>query len=77
MAPRGQGRILHLGAYVGKNPVEIVDAPKEDNGSQSRANWNSKTSQIKVSKEQTLVVVLQLLTWLPACNQRVFKVEMD
>ncbi|KAK3684615.1 hypothetical protein LTR37_020115 [Vermiconidia calcicola] len=50
MAPRGKGRILHLGAYLSNHgkPVEITDAPKAKDGTDSRANWNVKTSQIKL-----------------------------
>ena len=50
IAPQGQGRVVHLGAYLGKmtKSTEIVDAPKADDGSQSRPNWDAKTGQIKV-----------------------------
>jgi hypothetical protein len=48
MAPNGKGRIIHLGGYLGKEGMEIVDAPKDKDGNHTRANWNKTTSQIKV-----------------------------
>lgn len=51
IAPADKGRIIHLGAYLEKKntPLEIVDAPKGEDGKASRASWNATTSMIKVS----------------------------
>ena len=70
MAPKGKGRILHLGAYLSKDgkPVEILDAPKEKDGSFSRSNWNTKTSQIKVSVLIDLRLSIYVLMPKAACN---------
>jgi protein-tyrosine-phosphatase len=50
-APKGKGRVLHLGAYLGGNgkTVEIVDAPKNKDGTDSKENWNKTTAQIKLA----------------------------
>jgi protein-tyrosine-phosphatase len=50
-APKGKGRILHLGSYLSKDgkTIEIVDAPKDKNGKDSRANWNKTVANIKMS----------------------------
>ena len=57
IAPPGKGRMIHLGAYLDRKnkPVEIVDAPKGNDGKPSRANWNATTSQIKVCISPTTV----------------------
>jgi hypothetical protein len=46
ITPAGKGRIIHLGAYLSKDgkPVSTADAVKDDDGSESRANWNKTTS---------------------------------
>ncbi len=64
MTPRGKGRILHLGAYLSKDgkPIEILSPRKDNDGSDSRANWNVTTGQIKVSYPKVLVVEVDTLT---------------
>ena len=51
IAPKGKGRVLHLGHYLTLDgiPREIVDAPKNKDGSDSRENWNWKVSQLKTA----------------------------
>lgn len=51
VAPKGKGRIVHLGAYISKDgsPVSIPDAKKGEDGQHVRGEWNKTTSQIKVS----------------------------
>ncbi|EON98835.1 hypothetical protein UCRPA7_5629 [Phaeoacremonium minimum UCRPA7] len=50
-APKGMGRVLHLGHYLTLDgiPREIVDAPKNKDGTESRDNWNWKVSQMKTA----------------------------
>jgi protein-tyrosine-phosphatase len=50
-APKGKGRVLHLGAYLGaKGEIrEIVDAPKNKDGTDSKENWNKTTAAIKLA----------------------------
>ena len=60
IATKGKGRIMHLGSFLSKKgkPVEIVDAPKNKDGSFDRSNWNKTTGEIKV------VISSQDLHWL-------------
>ncbi|KAK1765199.1 hypothetical protein QBC33DRAFT_544892 [Phialemonium atrogriseum] len=48
---KGKGRIVHLGRYLTLDgiPREIVDAPKDKDGRDSRENWNWKVSQVKIA----------------------------
>jgi len=50
-APKGKGRVIHLGRYLTMDgvPREIIDPPKNQDGSDIRANWNFKISQIKMA----------------------------
>jgi protein-tyrosine-phosphatase len=50
MAPKGKGRVLHLGRYLTLDgiPREIVD-PKAAGGTGTREEWNFKVSQIKTA----------------------------
>lgn len=50
-APKGKGRILHLGSYLSKDgkTVEILDAQKDKDGKDIRANWNKTVANIKLS----------------------------
>ncbi|KAI0123593.1 hypothetical protein BJ170DRAFT_88744 [Xylariales sp. AK1849] len=49
--PKGKGRVLHLGQYLTLDgiPREIVDPPKNSDGTHSRDAWNWKTSQLKIA----------------------------
>lgn len=51
VAPKGKGRVLHLGHYLTLDgiPREIVEAPKNKDGIDSRDNWNWKVSQMKTA----------------------------
>jgi hypothetical protein len=50
-AQKGKGRVLHLGRYLTLDgiPREIIDPPKNQDGTASRNNWNWKVSQIKTA----------------------------
>ncbi len=50
-APRGKGRVLHLGRYLAQDniPTEIYDPSPNEDGSDSRENWNRKVSQLKTA----------------------------
>jgi protein-tyrosine-phosphatase len=53
---RGKGRVLHLGGFLTLDgmPREITTPDKALDGTQSRDNWNWKTSQIKTAIKQFL-----------------------
>lgn len=50
-APKGKGRVLHLGGYLGRKGEsrEIVNASKNKDGTESRENWNKTTASIKMA----------------------------
>lgn len=48
VAPRGKGKLLQLGAYLSP-PGEILDAPKNKDGSNNRGNWDEKVAQMKTA----------------------------
>lgn len=52
-APRGKGKLLMLGAYQSP-PGEILDAPKNKDGSNNRANWDKKVGQLRTAIEAFL-----------------------
>lgn len=50
-APRGKGRVLHLGGYLGKKGEvrEIVNAVKNKDGTESKESWNKTNASIKMA----------------------------
>ena len=49
-APRGKGRLLMLGAYLSP-AAEILDPPKNKDGTNNRENWDRAVAQIKSAVE--------------------------
>ncbi len=60
-APRGRGRIVHLGKYLTLDgiPREITNPAKNADGSDSRVNWNWKVSQMKTAIKSFLRVEMR------------------
>lgn len=50
-ASKAKGRVVHLGRYSTKDGTmkEIVDPPKNKDGTQSRDEWNKKVAQLKMA----------------------------
>ncbi|KAH6657972.1 hypothetical protein BKA67DRAFT_203401 [Truncatella angustata] len=50
-APKGKGRVVHLGSYSSTDGSvkEIVDPPKNKDGTHSRDEWNKKVAELKIA----------------------------
>ncbi|KAE9982353.1 hypothetical protein BLS_006196 [Venturia inaequalis] len=63
-APKGKGRVLHLGGYLGKKGEvkEIVNAAKDKDGIESKESWNKTNASIKLAVRWFL---RRELDWVP------------
>lgn len=64
VAPKGKGRVLHVGGYLGKKGEvkEIVNAAKNKDGTESKESWNKTNASIKLAIRWFL---RRELDWVP------------
>ncbi|KAI9695332.1 MAG: hypothetical protein M1820_008684 [Bogoriella megaspora] len=56
VAPKGKGRLIQLGSYLlsGREPINILDAARNPDGTQSWENWEKTVRRIKMSIKEFL-----------------------
>jgi hypothetical protein len=66
-APKDKGSIVHLGRYSTKNGIvkEIVDPPKNKDGTHDRDKWNDKVAELKIAIRRFLE---KEMDWTPPEN---------
>jgi len=71
-APKGKGKIIHLGRYLTKTgiPREIIDPAQNADGSDSKENWLAKVGQLKSAMKGFLK---QELAWEQPSSTAVVK----